>query len=310
MCKCCVFNCIATAKNSTSYDHCLCNQEILNTNNRTKTTCLTFTLMSHLDPPCSYALTRQEADHLKISSTYRTARLNIQTVTDPNYPASPETEGREVSSLVLSFEDATEPFSLLLACRMSLKFALVILSKCAAGTCRFEDRHKRNETNHCRWEPSFKVVAFLSRYPYSHRFQMTLRQVKSWQRMQSHPSVVNIQGFEVKESESNPEGDSISHLRLISDSPNYTITEYLATFPHVHRSKLVSTRLCLCGHYLFNSLNSASILPRDSIIFIATRSYTVLFDQWAESACNSASSSHKIVSDSPIFSWNPTARHA
>ena len=112
-----------------AYEHC--NQEILNTYNHhlpTKITCLTFTLMSHSDPPCSYALTRQEADHLKISSTYRTARLNIQTV-DPNYPASPEmAEKREVSSFVLSFEDATELFALLLACRMSLTFALVIPS--------------------------------------------------------------------------------------------------------------------------------------------------------------------------------------
>jgi hypothetical protein len=127
----------------------------------------------------------------------------------------------------------------------------VIPSSCAADTCRFEGRHRKNDMNHYRSEPC--CVSFLKDSDFSRPFQMTLRQVKSWQRMQSHPSVVNIQGFEVKDSEGNPEADAVFHLRLISDSPNYThtITEYLTAFPHVHRSKLVSTILCPCPSPLF-----------------------------------------------------------
>ena len=78
--------------------------------------------------------------------------------------------------------------------------------------------------------------------------------------MRPHPSVINIQGIEVKEFESNSEGDSISHLRLISDSPNYTITEYLAAFQHAHRSKLVSYKPVPVAVVLFNSLYSAKCI--------------------------------------------------
>jgi len=84
--------------------------------------------LAHLNPS-SFALTRQEADHLKRSTSYRTVRLNIQTI-DLNYPASSEAEGHEVSPLCYSPTIPTDLWLFTVChlsyCRMCSKFALVI----------------------------------------------------------------------------------------------------------------------------------------------------------------------------------------
>lgn len=58
--------------------------------------------------------------------------------------------------------------------------------------------------------------------------------------MRPHPCVLDIKGFDVADSDFKDDSeDSISYLRLVSECPTYTITEYLNTHPQADRMKLV-----------------------------------------------------------------------
>ncbi len=80
---------------------------------------------------------------------------------------------------------------------------------------------------------------------------MTLRQTRRWRNMRPHSCVLDIKGFDITDLKDGSE-DSISHLRLVSGCPAYTITEYLSAHPQADPMKLVKSS-SFCSFIFANS---------------------------------------------------------